>query len=182
MNPGNNQSLAATTLALAMILMLATPPRLEAQFKKRAMQIAFCAGGAFGGFKLGEKVGEMYVRKAKVPPEQARKYIRSFQVGMAMALCGGGALVTGTVYDKMSKRDKQAREQEMEAAVMAADPGTRQYVLPDSKLTGKITSEPLEVADDGRECRTVVDMLAEGSDPARARYCRKPGGKFELDL
>lgn len=155
---------------------------MEAQFKKRAMQIAVCGGGAFGGYKLGEKVGEMYVRKAKIPPEQARKYIRSFQIGMALALCGGGALVAGSVYDGMSKRDKQARAKEMEAALTAADPGTRQYVLPDSNLSGKITSEPMEVDGDGRECRTVVDVLANSNEPARARYCRAPGGKFELDI
>ena len=178
----NKQATSAVTLTLLLTSMVGVPLPADAQMKKRMMQIAFCAGGALGGYKLGEKAAEFYIRKAKVPPEQARQYIRSFQIGMALALCGGGALVSGTVYDRMSKRDKEARDREMQDALAAADPGTREYVLPDSNLQGKITSEPMELEDDGRECRTMVDVLADSNEPARARYCRKPGGKFELDL
>jgi hypothetical protein len=146
------------------------------------MQAAVCGGGAYGGVKLGEKVAEIEAKKLKLDPEKAAKHRRAFQIGMALALCGGGALVAGTIYDKMSKRDMEARKREMDAALENSTPTTRSYVLPDSKLSGEVKTEAIEV-EGNKECRVVVDTLAEANEPARTRFCRKPpNGSYELEL
>ena len=169
-------------IATSLLSLLIAPPAASAQLKKRLMQAAVCGGGAYGGVKLGEKIAEIEAKKMKLGAGEAAKHRRAFQIGMALALCGGGALVAGTVYDKMSKRDMEARKREIEAAVENATPATRSYILPDSKLTGAIKTEAIEV-DGSKECRTVVDTLQEGNEPARTRFCRKPpNGNFELEL
>ena len=101
---------------------------------------------------------------------------------MAAALCGTSYLLAGTIYDKLSERDRKAREQEMDAALADANSGTRAYVLPESRYEGQITTEMVQ--DEGKkECRSVVDVLSKDGEPARARYCRnKPDGKYDLDL
>jgi hypothetical protein len=87
----------------------------------------------------------------------------------------------GTVYEKLSERDLAVRQREMEAAVADAEPGTRTYVLPDSELEGTLTVEP-SVIEGNRECRTVVDHLAEAHEPVMTRFCRRlPNGNYELD-
>ena len=148
------------------------------------MQVAFCAGGAYGGYKLGQKLAELEATKLKLAAAEAEKHRKAFEIGMALALCGGGALVANTIYSGLSKRDMEARKREMDAALADASPEARSYVLPESMLAGTMTAQPIEV-DDGRECRTVVDNLAEvgKNEPAMARFCRKPpDGKYEVDI
>ena len=73
-------------------------------------------------------------------------------------------------------------QREMDTALENTAPMTRTYVLPDSKLSGEIKTEAIEV-EGNKECRTIVDTLAEGNEPARTRFCRKPpDGKYELEL
>jgi hypothetical protein len=169
-------------LALVVPVQLGTPAPAEAQFKKRAAQLMFCGAGAVAGAKLGEKLAELDARRRQLTGAEAVKARRAFQVGMAVALCGTSALLAGTVYDKLSERDRKARAREMEAALDDASSTTRSYVLPDSRHEGQITAE--SVVDEGkRECRVTVDVLSKESEPARARYCRKkPDGAYELDI
>jgi hypothetical protein len=146
------------------------------------MQLALCGGGAYGGVKLGEKIAEIEARKLNLAAEEAAKHRLAFQVGMAAALCATSAYLTGTVYEKLSKRDREAREREIDAALADAEPGAHTYVLPDSSHQGTITTEAVVVEGD-RECRTFVDVLSQNSEPARARFCRKPPkGDYELDV
>lgn len=145
-------------------------------FKERAMQMIVCGGGSVGGYKLGEKLADAQAKRMNLPPAEAKAMERKYEIGLALALCKGGKLVTGTVYADMSKRDQEARQKEMDAAVADTDSGTRNYAVPDHPdMKGTITTSP-EVADGGNECRTVEDHLAEGDkgDSALVKYCRKP--------
>ncbi len=169
-------------LAVAIMLQSTAPLNLHAQFKKTAMKLAFCGGGALGGYKLGQKLAEAEAKKMKFGAEEAEKHRRAFEIGMALALCGGGTLIAGTVYSRLSKRDLDARQKEMDAALADAAPTSRSYVLPESKLQGTLQTEAVE-SDGNKECRSVIDTLAESSEPAMARYCRKPpDGRYQLDL
>jgi hypothetical protein len=155
---------------------------LEAQFKKTMIKVAVCGGGAYAGYKLGEKLSEITVKKTNAVGAEAKRIQRSFTIGMAAALCGTGVLLTGTVYNSLSKRDREAREKEMAAALADANPGTRTYVLPDSKMTGRLQTDAPEM-DGNQECRRQVDFLAKDDEPASARFCRKsPKDKYELDI
>lgn len=164
-------------LMIALSLQTAVPPKVSAQPWKRITQAAVCVGGAVGGYKLGEKVAEAYIRRMKVPPEQSAKYVRSFQIGLALALCGGGAAIAGTSYEKLSKRGKQAREKEVMAALEDAQPHS--YTDPEQpSLQGTIVAKPPEIEGD-EECRVVEDQL--GSDQALVKYCRTgPTGKWNV--
>ena len=178
------QSSLLSCVLLAFALQASLPPVALAQFggiKKKAIQLAFCGGGAYGGFKLGERLADIEAKKLKLGAEEAAKHRRAFQVGMAVALCATSAYLSGTVYEKLSKRDRDAREREMQLALDDANPTTHSYVLPDSKYEGTITTEMVE-ADGDRECKTTVDVLSKEGEPARARFCRKPPkGDYELD-
>jgi hypothetical protein len=151
-------------------------------FKRMAIKTLFCGGGAYGGYKLGEKIANMEAVKRNLSEAEARKQARAIQIGMAAALCGTGVLLTGTVYAKLSKRDREARDKEMAAAVAETNPGTHRYVLPDSKLPGTLTTEASHF-EDGKECRWQVDVLSSAGEPARTKFCRKsPNDRFELEL
>jgi len=70
----------------------------------------------------------------------------------------------------------------MEAALADANPSTRAYVLPDSKLPGKLETDTAE-QDGDKECRRQVDTIAKDGEPAASRWCRKsPKDKYELEL
>jgi hypothetical protein len=127
-------------------------------------------------------LADAQAKKLKLGAAEAEKQRRAFQVGMALALCGGGSLVAGTAYSRLSKRDMDARNKEVDAALADAAPATHSYVLPDSKMSGNIKTEAVET-EGNKECRTTVDTLAEGNDPAMARYCRTPPStKYELEM
>lgn len=180
-HPARFRSPVSTLLCVA-ILVAATPHRAEAQFGKRLLQIGACAGGAFGGVKLGEKLAEMDAKRLKLSPAEAKKREKSYQIGLAMALCGGGAFVAGTTYSKLSDKGRKAREQELLAAVADATPtSTRTYVDPDRPgVTGRATAQPA-YAEGNQECRTVEDMLSDGTatDTALVKYCRVPPGEWK---
>ena len=173
----------AVCVTLVVPVHLALPAAAEAgSLKKRMLQLAVCGAAAKVGVDLGEKLAELEIRKRNLSGEDAKKHKRAIQVGMAAALCGTSFLLTGTIYDKLSERDRKAREREMEAALADANSGTRSYVLPESRYEGQITTEAVD--DEGsKECRSVVDVLSKEGEPARARYCRtKPDGKYDLDV
>jgi len=175
----------AAILLSSLVLLVASPSPVYAQFggmKRKMMKAAVCGGAAVGGYKLGSKVAEFEAKKLKLPPEEAAKHRRAFQIGMALAFCGGGAALTGTIYEKLSKRDMEAREEAVNAALLDAEPTTHTYVLPDSGYQGNIPPDAAE-PDAKKECRTTVDRLADSDEPAMARYCRKPpAGKWEVDV
>ena len=174
-----------SNLTISILFQATLPVPAHAQFgrAKRAIMIAaVCGGGAYGGYKLGQKIAELEAKKLKLGAAEAAKHRRAFEIGMALAVCGGGALVANSIYGKLSKRDLEARNREMEAAVADADPATRNYVLPDSKMSGEIKTEAIQM-EGKKECRTAVDHLADAGENAMVKYCRNPpDGKFEVEL
>ena len=145
-------------------------------FKEKAVQMIVCSGGAVGGFKLGEKLADAQAKRLNLSPAAAKVLERKYEIGLALSLCNGGKLLASTIYSGLSKRDQEARQKEIDAAVVDADAGTRNYAVPDHPdMKGTITTSP-EVAEGSNECRTVEDHLAEGDkgDSALVKYCRKP--------
>jgi hypothetical protein len=173
-----------TSAAVAAACLLVATAPIEAQFnpKRKLILAAVCGGGAWGGFRLGDRLADMAIARRKLIGPQADKMRLSFRVGVAAAACGASAWLAGTVYDGLSKRDQQARKVEMETALADAEPGTRQYVLPDSRLAGRLETLPAE-REDGRECRVQLDTLGNSNEPASTRWCRKnPQDHYEVDL
>src|SRR5262245_28636553 len=178
-----SRSSIALMLAFVMTLGAVWPQSAGAiDFKRIAITTAVCGGAAYGGYKLGEKIAQLQIAKMKLDGGDADRMRKAFTIGMAAALCGGGILLTNTVYGNLSKRDREARAKEMQAALADATPSTRSYVLPDSKLPGTLTTEAAEIEGD-QECRYQVDVLSKDGEPARAKFCRKsPKDKYEVDL
>jgi hypothetical protein len=178
-------ALIKTTVALTVVVALSLQlgplsPPAYAQFgrmKEAAIKVAACGGGAYAGYRLGEKVAEFEARKLNLGAEEARKHQRAIQIGMALALCGGGALIAGTTFSKLSERDRKTRERELEAAVQES--AARTYVLPDHPEM-KATATPQPISTEGKqECRMVEDVLADGaqSDRALVKFCRANSGE-----
>ena len=158
------------------------PPRADAQFKKRLLQIGACGGGAFAGAKLGDKLAEIEARRLNLTPEEAAKRKRAFQIGMAIALCGGGAIIAGTTYSRLSRRGQEARQRELLDALEDAQPRT--YTDPEKpSLQGRITPQASTMEGD-KECRIVEDYLADTTqgDAALVKYCRPPNGAWKVEV
>ncbi len=154
---------------------VAEPPP-AASFKDKMMRMAVCSGGAVGGFKIGERLADVQAKRLNLSPAQTKALEHKYEIGLALMLCNGGKALAGTVYANLSKKDQEARQKEIDAAVVDADPGVRNYAVPDHPdLKGTITTSP-EVAEGDNQCRTVEDHLAEGDrgDSALVKYCRKP--------
>lgn len=182
---GVRQRLSSYVLvALVMLASVATPGRAEAQLKKRLMQTALCGGMAYGGWKLGEKVAQYEIKRQGLTGTQATQMTKALQVGAALVFCQGGAALAGTAYDKLSKRDLEARQKEMDAALAEAEPASRTYVMPESQRSGTMTTTaPTQEGD--KECRLVVDQLADvgAGEQSVTKFCRTPpNGKYELEV
>ena len=172
------------SLSVVLLVSSAAPAAAAAQnrFTRLAIKAAVCAGGAWGGYKIGDKLAETAIARLNVIGPDVEKVRRSFQLGVAAALCGTGVMLTGTVFNSLSARDRTAREKEMAAALADANPGTRTYVLPDSKLQGRLVTEEA-VQDGDKQCRQQADFIAGPDEPASTRWCRKnPGDKYELEI
>ena len=178
----STRSLLAINVILILLFGLLHPVPARAQLKRTLIKAAVCGGGAYGGYKIGEKLANSFIEKNKLTGPEAEKQKKMWKIGMAAALCGTGVLLTGTVYEKLSKRDRDAREKEMNAALADANSGTRTYVLPDSKMMGRLETDAPE-QDGNQQCRRQVDYLAKEDEPAAARFCRKSEkDKYELDI
>jgi hypothetical protein len=159
------------TLA-AVLAFTAAPQAAETQLGKGLLMGGVCAGMGVLGFKAGEKMAEFEAKKLKLNPAEAEKHRRAFTIGMALALCGGGAAIAGTAYSKLSKRGKEAREREIKAALEDATPHT--YADPDNpSVTGTAVAQPTLV-EGNQECRIVEDRIAP--DEALVKYCRPADG------
>lgn len=165
----------AVVIALTLVAHALVPPVAQAQMGRFAVKTAFCLGSAVGGYYLGDKIGNLAIAKMKLTGDEAAKTKLAFKIGTAAALCGTSVVITNSVYNKLSKKDREARAREMDAALADAGSTPRSYVLPESRMAGKMTAQPIEIDDDGKkECRVVVDELAGPNDPAMVRMCRTP--------
>ena len=165
-------SLVAT---LSIGLLAGNVPRADAaQIGKRLLQVGACGAGAFGGAKLGEKVAEAEIKRLKLSPAEAAKRKKMFEIGFALALCGGGAMIAGTSYSKLSKRGQQAREKEILAALDDAMPHS--YADPENQQLKGTATPQAAFMDGDQECRIVEDQLA--ADQALVKYCRNANGMW----
>jgi hypothetical protein len=182
--PLGRPGLLAVCVFLVSSLLLPFPTSAQNRFTRIAIKAAVCGGAAWGGYKLGDKISDSVITRMKIADGDVTKVRRSLQIGTAAALCGTGVLLTGTVFNSLSERDRKSREREMQAALEDANPGTRNYVLPDSKMTGRLETDAA-VQDGDKVCRQQVDFIAGDSEPAAVRWCRDandPKDKYELDL
>lgn len=173
-------------VCILLVLAFAVPSSAFAQnrFARIAIKTAVCGGAAWGGYKLGDKISDTVIARMKVADADVNKVRKSLQIGTAAALCGTGVLLTGTIFNRLSERDRKAREREMQAALEDANPGTRSYVLPDSKIASRLETDAA-VQDGDKVCRTQVDFIAGENEPAASRWCRdasNPNEKYELAL
>jgi surface antigen len=179
---GFGGAVSACVCVVLTIGLMPPPAAAQNRFVRAAIKTAVCGGGLWGGYHLGDKVADAVIARMKVAGDQVEKVRRSFQIGVAAALCGTGVLLTGTIFNSLSERDRKAREREMAAALADATPGTRTYVLPDSQLMGRLETEQA-VQDGDKQCRQQVDFIAGANEPAAARWCRKNANdKYELEL
>lgn len=154
------------------------PVAASAQLWKRATQAAACTAGAFAGVKIADKLADFEAKRLGLSRVEAERQKREFQIGMALALCAGGAAIAGTTYSRLSKRGQESREKEVMAALEDAKPHT--YSDPESpSLSGTATAQP-SFAEGKEECRIVEDRL--GSDSALVKYCRPPNGKWSVKV
>ncbi|MGH8431347.1 MAG: hypothetical protein ACREUF_13185, partial [Solimonas sp.] len=124
-----------------------------AQPWKRVTQLGACGALGFAGVKIGEKMAEYEAKRLNLNAADAAKHRKAFQIGMGLALCGGGAAIAGTAYTKLSKRGKEAREKEIMAALEDAQPTPRTYVDPEEpSVQGIVTAQP-SIVDGNEECR-----------------------------
>jgi hypothetical protein len=167
---------ALSTLLSLLFLLPAAPAIAEPQFGKALLQIGACAGAGFAGAKLGEALAQAEAVRNKLTPAEAAKRKKAYQIGLGLALCGGGAAIAGSVHSKLSKRGQDARQKEVLAALEDAMPHT--YADPENpSLTGTVTAQPTFVQGN-EECRIVQDKLA--ADEALVKYCRPPGGMWSV--
>jgi hypothetical protein len=172
----SRRSATLGTMSVLLFNLALTPGVADAQWK-RPLQLLACGGAVPIGLELGKRFAEIEARRKNLSPEEAEKHKKAFQVGMALALCGGGAIIAGTTYSKLSKRGKDAREREIKAALEDAAPTSRNYADPETpSLQGVITAQPA-VVDDDQECRIVQDQL--GADEALMKYCKGSDGKWK---
>ena len=143
------------------------------------LQIGACGAGAFAGVKLGEKIAEFEAKKLSLAGPEAAKHRKAFQIGMALALCGGGAAIAGTTYSRLSKRGQESRQKEVMAALEDASPTAHTYSDPENAgLRGSAVAQP-PIIEGNKECRVVQDQL--GTDQALVKYCRTPGKEWSVE-
>jgi hypothetical protein len=171
-------------VALLLSLFFALPAGAQfGGFRRMAGAVGACGGGAVGGQRrLGDKFAQAAIAKDNLDGEAAAKVRRSYQIGMAALLCGNGVVLAGTVYNTLSRRDREAREREMRLGLEDANASSRTYVLPESKLMGRLETDAIEI-ENTRQCRRQVDFLAKDDEPATVRFCRPSDtSTFEIEL
>ncbi|SEB97942.1 hypothetical protein [Terriglobus roseus] len=175
----------ASYLCFMLLLMQMTiPAKARSQFVRNgAVSWMLCKGAPMLGISPWDKLAEFESKRLKLPPAMVAQQRRQFQIGLAMALCNGGKMVQGTLFGKMTQKDRDARQKDMDEAVASSQPVTKNIALPDNPgMTETLTaSEP--VMEGSNECKIVKDYVSEGasSDDALVKFCRKPPeGRYEL--
>lgn len=163
-------------VALTMTMVMSASSVPQAQFLKRVTKLGACGLGGAVGLKVADRVAEFEATRLHLDAATAAEHKRSFQIGFALAGCGGAAALAGTAYARLSERGKAAREREILAALDDAKP--RAYADPDNPtLQGTVTAQP-SIVDGDQECRIVQDQLPP--DHALIKYCRKGAGPWAV--
>lgn len=146
---------------------------------KSIVEVLGCVGGGLVGAALAKALVNNEVKRLKLTPQQAAKRERNYLIGFALIGCGGGSVLAGTAYAKLSDSGKKAREQELLAAAASAKPRT--YRDPENPTLQGV-AKPLPAyadASNNRQCRDIEDTLADAGkgEPIVVKYCRSlPNG------
>lgn len=143
-------------------------------------KVGGCALGALATGLLAKAYATAEAKRLKLTPAAAAKRERSYILGFALLGCGGGGMLAGTAYAKLSEAGKQARERELVEAANSAR--VRTYGDPGNpSLRGRVTPGPSYAESGNRECRDLEDVLSEAGqgDPAVIKMCRSlPNGAW----
>lgn len=143
-----------------------------------------CVLGAVAAGLLGKVLAAAEAKRRKLSPAAATKLERSYMLGLGVMGCGGGVLLAGTAYAKLSEAGKQARERELVEAASSAKPRT--YADPGNPtLKGRIVPGAAYAEAGSRECRDVEDTLSDAGkgEPAVVKMCRSlPNGGWAPSL
>lgn len=134
-----------------------------------------CVLGAVAAGLVAKALAAADAKRQKLSPAAAAKRERSYILGFAVLGCGGGAMLAGTAYAKLSDAGKQAREKELQQAASSARP--RAYADPaNPSLRGRVVPGPAYAEGGNRECRDIEDTLSDGGqgEPAVIKMCRTP--------
>jgi len=146
----------------------------------RNISVGFgCVIGGVVGALAGKAVAAGSAKKDNLSKKEQAKRERSYQIAGALLGCGGGGILGGTVYAKLSEAGRKERENALAAAASQARP--QRYGEPDNPaLKGSVKPGKAytEVAAN-RECMDVEDSLADGKskDSMFVKMCRNlPNG------
>lgn len=143
-----------------------------------------CVLGAVAAGLLGKVLAAAEAKRKRLAPAAAAKLERSYMLGLGVLGCGGGALLAGTAYAKLSEAGKQTRERELVEAASSAKPRT--YADPGNpSLKGRIVPGAAYAEAGNRECRDVEDTLSDAGkgEPAVVKMCRSlPNGGWSPSL
>lgn len=141
-----------------------------------------CVLGAVAAGMLAKVLAAAEAKRKKLSPAAASKLERSYMLGLGIMGCGGGALLAGTAYAKLSDAGKQARERELIEAASSAKPRT--YADPGNpSLKGRVVPGAAYAEAGNRECRDVEDTLSDAGkgEPAVVKMCRSlPNGGWAM--
>lgn len=139
---------------------------------------AGCVIGGIAGAAAG-KLAAGDAKKSRLSKSEQAKRERSYLIGGALLGCGGGAILSGTVYEKLSEAGRREREKALVAAASQARP--QRYGEPGNPTLkgGVVPGKRYAEVTEKRECMDVEDTLADGSskDSIFVKMCRNlPNG------
>lgn len=139
---------------------------------------AGCVIGGIAGAAAG-KLAAGDAKKSRLSKTEQAKRERSYLIAGALLGCGGGAVLSGTVYEKLSEAGRREREKALIAAASQARP--QRYGEPGNPTLkgGVVPGKRYAEIAEKRECMDVEDTLADGSskDSIFVKMCRNlPNG------
>lgn len=142
-------------------------------WKAAGCVIGGIAGAAAGKLAAGDP------KKSRLSKTEQAKRERSYLIAGALLGCGGGAVLSGTVYEKLSEAGRREREKALIAAASQARP--QRYGEPGNPTLkgGVVPGKRYAEVAEKRECMDVEDTLADGSskDSIFVKMCRNlPNG------
>ena len=134
---------------------------------------AGCVIGGIAGAAAG-KLAAGDARKSRLSKTEQAKRERSYLIAGALLGCGGGAILSGTVYEKLSEAGRREREKALVAAASQARP--QRYGEPGNPTLkgGVVPGKRYAEVTEKRECMDVEDTLADGTskDSIFVKMCR----------
>lgn len=138
-----------------------------------------CALGGVAGLLAAKALAASEAKKGRFSKAELAKRERSYMISFGLLGCGGGSVLSGSIYAKLSEAGRKEREKALVEAASQARP--QRYGEPgNTSLKGAITPGKRYVElDTKRECMDVEDTLSDGSgkDSIFVKMCRNvPNG------